>query len=212
MAERTRTSLGKKIPDRSLLTIVQLDRNRWSRSPESVFILAVIGVHDDRNRHSASVRIGVHLRSEWLFMMGRITHQVTLRIPSVPGGLPDAPPIAQFCENCWRAHGHPRLSHGIPRHSLSGQLVEHIMARWLSSVPPTLSEELKKGIGEVRQRGWPNRPREGTGPAAQGISRRLRARWRRRRAMPSLMLEIGVIEERRAVLEVVAQISTGRST
>jgi hypothetical protein len=35
--------------------------------------MAGIGVHDDRNRCSPSVGIGVHLRPEWVFMMGRIT-------------------------------------------------------------------------------------------------------------------------------------------
>jgi len=39
-----------------------------------VFIMAGIGVHDDRNRCSTSVGIGVHLQPEWLFMMGRNTH------------------------------------------------------------------------------------------------------------------------------------------
>jgi len=36
--------------------------------------MAGISVHDDRNQCSASVGIGVHLRPEWLFMMGRNTH------------------------------------------------------------------------------------------------------------------------------------------
>jgi hypothetical protein len=50
---------------------VQDARNRRSGSPESVFIMSGIGVHDDRNRCSASVGIGVHVRPEWAFMMGR---------------------------------------------------------------------------------------------------------------------------------------------
>ena len=36
--------------------------------------MAGIGVHDDRNRCSASVGIGVHVRPEWPFTMGRNTH------------------------------------------------------------------------------------------------------------------------------------------
>src|SRR5437867_7827099 len=68
---------GKKIPRIAQLpTSVQLDRNRCSRSPESVFIMAGIGVHDDRNRCSPSVGIGVHVRPESPFMMGRNTHKV----------------------------------------------------------------------------------------------------------------------------------------
>jgi len=35
--------------------------------------MAGIGVHDDRNRCSPSLGIGVHLQPEWVFMMDRIT-------------------------------------------------------------------------------------------------------------------------------------------
>src|SRR5437762_919685 len=55
---------------------VQLDRNPCSRSPESVFIMAGIGVHDAWNRCSASVGIGVHVRPESAFMMGRNLHSL----------------------------------------------------------------------------------------------------------------------------------------
>ena len=50
---------------------VQLDRNPCSRSPESVFMMAGIGVHHARNRCSASVGISVHVRPESAFTMGR---------------------------------------------------------------------------------------------------------------------------------------------
>src|SRR2546427_12664994 len=54
---------------------VQVARNRRSGSPESVFSMPGIAVHDDRNRCSASVGIGVHVRPEWVFMMGRNAHR-----------------------------------------------------------------------------------------------------------------------------------------
>jgi integrase/recombinase XerD len=58
---------------------VQLDRNPCSRSPESVFMMAGIGVHHARNRCSASVGIGVHVRPESAFTMGR---NLQLAVPS----------------------------------------------------------------------------------------------------------------------------------
>jgi hypothetical protein len=39
-----------------------------------MFSMAGIGVHNGRNPCSASVGIGVHVRPEWAFRMGRNTH------------------------------------------------------------------------------------------------------------------------------------------
>jgi hypothetical protein len=51
-----------------------------------VFIMAGIGVHDDRNRCSASVGIGVHVRPEWVFMMVRNAHQALTGFAHLPRG------------------------------------------------------------------------------------------------------------------------------
>src|SRR5437762_5240801 len=58
---------------------VQLDRARRSRSPESLFTMAGIGVHDARNRCSASGGNGVHVRPESVFTMVRNPQQIQTR-------------------------------------------------------------------------------------------------------------------------------------
>jgi hypothetical protein len=45
-----------------------------------VFIMAGLNVHDDRNPCSPSVGIGVHVRPEWPFTMGRNTHSRRVQI------------------------------------------------------------------------------------------------------------------------------------
>jgi hypothetical protein len=61
-----------------LPTGVQRGWNRCSGSPESAFSMAGIGVHDDRNPYSASVGIGVLLRSERAFRMDRNTQRTQI--------------------------------------------------------------------------------------------------------------------------------------
>ena len=70
-----------------LPTSLQRGRNRCARSPESVFTMTGIGVHDDRNRCSPSVGIRVHVRPEGAFTMDRNT-QTKKRRSSTRAGEP----------------------------------------------------------------------------------------------------------------------------